>query len=276
MEYDVEELLPIVAKLSEKYTENESTSITYEKAQQLMNAVLYCIKESDYEKHTALQKETVLAKEAYELGYQNVVKNVKRAMHLYNKIMENFLSYGNICLEDTIQKGMPEFFKWYDSCFNPQDTILTLDYPVLRNLSKYRGIDAVYRYLSCIYIEQIFLTHFDSNYIITALSHYNNDYKNMLENLTQIIYQFILCHIIIGKKINETQFSENEIKQLNQKIRNTETNDLKEHLNSFTDYFVEQFYDNHIALKKYLYLSISDITIYFKQMAENDNFIFND
>ena len=44
MDYEMEELVPIVGKLAEKYTANESTSITYEKAEQLMGAVLYCRK----------------------------------------------------------------------------------------------------------------------------------------------------------------------------------------------------------------------------------------
>lgn len=37
--YSMEELLPVVAWLTRKYTSNESTSITYEKARQLMGAV---------------------------------------------------------------------------------------------------------------------------------------------------------------------------------------------------------------------------------------------
>lgn len=36
MDYEMEELVPIVGKLAEKYTSHESTSITYEKAEQLM------------------------------------------------------------------------------------------------------------------------------------------------------------------------------------------------------------------------------------------------
>ena len=35
MRYEMEELVPIVAKLAKRYTSGESTSITYEKAQQL-------------------------------------------------------------------------------------------------------------------------------------------------------------------------------------------------------------------------------------------------
>ena len=43
MEYRLEELLPAAAGLTEKYTSKESSSITYETAQMLMEAVIYCI-----------------------------------------------------------------------------------------------------------------------------------------------------------------------------------------------------------------------------------------
>jgi hypothetical protein len=45
MKYSQEELMPVVAKLAARYTSNESTSISYDKARQLMGAVIYCIKE---------------------------------------------------------------------------------------------------------------------------------------------------------------------------------------------------------------------------------------
>ena len=56
MEYEIEELVPIVATLAEKYTSKESSSITYEKAQQLMEAVLYCICEAGQTEQYSLRK----------------------------------------------------------------------------------------------------------------------------------------------------------------------------------------------------------------------------
>lgn len=47
MDYKMEDLLPVVAELAEKYTSKESTSLPYEKARQLMEAVLYCIREGE-------------------------------------------------------------------------------------------------------------------------------------------------------------------------------------------------------------------------------------
>ncbi len=45
MEYQMEELLPLAASLADKYTMGESSSVSYETAQMLMEAVLYCIQE---------------------------------------------------------------------------------------------------------------------------------------------------------------------------------------------------------------------------------------
>ena len=40
MDYTMEELIPVVAGLAGKFTSKESTSITYERANQLMEAVI--------------------------------------------------------------------------------------------------------------------------------------------------------------------------------------------------------------------------------------------
>ena len=42
----MEELVPIVGKLAGEYMGHASTSVTYETAEQLMEAVLYCVREA--------------------------------------------------------------------------------------------------------------------------------------------------------------------------------------------------------------------------------------
>lgn len=210
--YEIEELVPIVARLAHKMTGGESTSITYEKAQQLMEAVLYCIREWECEQEGAAQigsqmhvakpfqreqqesegqliqrGQRISAEQAYELGLACVTKKVKLSLALYNKMMETFDSYGNHCLQDTIVKGIPEFFKWYDVKFAPQDTILTLDYPVQEDLRKYTGVDAIWEYLCCIRQEQRYLGKLPRNFVVESLKSYCEDYEDMIENLRQIV-----------------------------------------------------------------------------------------
>lgn len=242
MKYKMEELVPIVAELSEKYAGKESSSITYEKAEQLMAAILYCIRESGMRgEQFALQTGNLSAKKAYEIGYDNVVKKVKNAMILYHEIIETFEAYDNICLKDTILKGMPEFFKWYDAKFNPQDTILTLDYPILTDMTKYKGIDAICIYLKGILMEQIFLKHFHYSQIVTILESYNPDYKNMIDNICGIVYQAVINNAFRGKEVT------------------------KEQVMGFTNQFVSQYYDENTNLKKYLAKAVPNIVFYLNQ-----------
>lgn len=43
MNHTMEELVPVVSWLAERYTQKDSTSVTYETAEMLMEAVIYCI-----------------------------------------------------------------------------------------------------------------------------------------------------------------------------------------------------------------------------------------
>lgn len=194
MEYSLEELLPVAAKLAEKYTGCESTSITNEKAQQLLGAVLYCIREQEETAEGVLLPDAGrrTAMEAYELGYSGVLKKAERIRELYNSCAQEFCSYGNRCLSDTFLKGVPAFLKYYDARFNPQQDILTYDYPLLRPIGERSGADAVYYYLSCIRLEQRFLNSFDRERVKEALDSSVEDFEEMLVNLSRTVYRELL------------------------------------------------------------------------------------
>lgn len=189
--YSIQELVPLVAELSAKYTGMESTSVTYEKAQQLMEAVLYCIHELEADDGQQLKMRGVnlSAREAYQLGYEKVIEKVKNMKAIYHELIKDFQYYGVECLRDTILEGIPGFLKWYDPIYNPQDTILTLDYPILDDLTGRYGIDIVYEYVKRVQLEQKFLQSFPKNYVEKILSAYCADYKLMVENISGIVLQ---------------------------------------------------------------------------------------
>lgn len=189
--YSMEELVPVVADLSFKYTGGDSTSITYEKADQLMEAVLYCITLTEMGNTLNVPslsgKDKLSAREAYKAGFELLKLKVKEALNLYNEILENFDDYDNRCLHDTFIKGMPEFFKRYDIFFAPQDEILMFDYPVLTDLTNLCGVLKAQIFLKCIKAEQGFLKGFDRNYVISLLSEYDCEYKEMIGNIPEIL-----------------------------------------------------------------------------------------
>lgn len=229
MVYEMEELVPIVADLARRYTANESTSLSYEKAQQLMEAVLYCIRETEQSGDCDLVfGKRILARNAYEQGYACVERKVHKALHSYHEILPKFVYYGNRCLYDTFIKGLPEFFKWYDVRFNPQDTLLTLDYPVLRDLTAYSGIDRISAYIDCIRVEQVFLTLFPELYVMEVLSRYDSGYRTMIDNLCEIVFISMTGHMLAGIPLTKIQMTDAEYAKAADVLNVTEISILHE------------------------------------------------
>ena len=262
MRYEMEELIPVTGKLVEQYTGGESTSVTYEKAEQLMEAVLYCIHEMEQANlHCLSTKEKIPADLAYETGLQYVEEKVKNALDLYNQMLPEFVSYENECIYDTFVKGIPEFFRRYDSRFEPQNTILTLDYPVMKELSGYQGIDKIYEFLRCICAEQRFLNALPGDYVRDVLLKYNRDYHVMIDNLCEIVYAAVLCRILAGKNLSDRALTRDDYDKINQYFKNTERAIVTAYLGAVTKELVKKYYDNDRFLMDYLMRAVKEIAI---------------
>lgn len=268
--YEAEDLVPIVAELAKRYTSGESSSISYEAAGQLMEAVLYCIRE--FEKGEAFSLTTgknLPARRCYERGLELVEKKVQDALKLYNRMMLYFSSYGNRCLQDTVEKGMPEFFKWYDYRLNPQNTLLTLDYPILMDLSANTGIDRVYGYLLCIQLEQKFLRKIPRDFVIGALSEYDSRYQWMIDNLCEVVLFKVIRYIILDKNLTESDFSAEELSNLQKTVREKSLEELREMLREIVDELVDEYFEKDDTMKTYLYAAIQNISVRMKGMEDD-------
>ena len=272
MKYEMEDLVPIVAKLAEGYTSKESTSITYERAQQLMEAVLYSIREAEKAgQFSLIQKDELSTERMYAIGVKCVEDKTKETLDLYNGIMTHFSSYGNQCLYDTVVKGLPEFFKWYDCRYDPQNTILTLDYPILMDISEQTGIDKIYDFLFCIQLEQIFLNKFPPEYVMEILSKYDKQYKLMIENLCEIVLMNVISHMLAGKEIFILDFEPEEYLKMQTLIQKENLSYLREKLKNAVKVLVREYYENDEKLTEYLYKAVDNIAVRMKCAADYGN-----
>lgn len=273
MNFELEELLPIVSKLAEKYTAFESTSITYEKAEQLMGAVLYCIHEAETNGSDSLfSTDGTSAKQVYEAGLRCVEEKTKLSLEIYNKMVSGFVHYGNRCLNDTVINGLPEFFKWYDVKFEPQNTILTLDYPVLTNLSDCSGIDKIYEYSTCICLEQKFLGRFPESYVIEVLSKYNALYQDMIDNICEVVLMNVLVRILANGPLSEQPLEGVDYIKVQEIFHQYDIENIKNHLKDATKTFVREYYENHDVLSQYLVNAVDDIVVRLKYIVDSDFF----
>lgn len=188
-DYTMEELLPLLNEKVKRYTSNESTSIPYAKAEQLMGAVLYLI-QGAFEQENAqklLQGMKIPAERAYEIGMEKRRAKVQEALQFYHQILEEYVDIPNELYRAVIKEGMPEFFRRYDLEFCPQDHILTLDYPLSRTIKNKQGIDLIYAYLRQFRGEQRYLSRFSLYDIQMMLEDYHTGYEGLCINIYEIV-----------------------------------------------------------------------------------------
>lgn len=185
--YTPEDLVPVVGKLTEEFTVKESSSVTYERARQLMEAVIYCIAHVDTKEHLLMTHSVLPAKEAYRIGYDAVIEKTKKTKEKYHELITFFDSYDNRNYRDTVEKALPGFFLYYDVKFAPVETIITMDYPVFGIDTDLEGIDMIEQYIDAIWQEQCYLLKFPRNYVISELRSFHPQYEREYFNLKEII-----------------------------------------------------------------------------------------
>ena len=186
-QYSMEDLIPIVGTLAEKFTAKESSSITYDKARQFMEAVIYCIAHCEVRSNSIITTNVLPAKDVYQLGYNTVIETVQKTQNKYNQLMEFFDHYNNLNYQDTVEKALSGFFLYYDVKFAPMDHIITMDYPVFGLNLTLEGIDLIKQYIDAIWEEQSYLMRFPRNYIISELRSFHPHYEKEFINLKEIL-----------------------------------------------------------------------------------------
>ena len=248
--YKMEDLVPLVLKLAEKYTSKESSSISYHTTEVLMEAVVYCIHHGQGNSH-----------QAYESGYKAVIDKVMECKKIYETIFDEFDSYENKAYFDTVIHGIPGFFMKYDAKFQPQNAILTFDYPTLIDPGKMEGVDAVYAYLEAVRLEQMFLGKIQRQLIIELLYRYHPEYKNLFVNTVVIVLRTILGSMMIGKKETFLQIETQDLEAIKKYLENKDEKTLESEINGLIKILVDHFYDGNRSLIQYLTLDSSDFSI---------------
>ncbi|MDD6306341.1 MAG: DUF6179 domain-containing protein [Clostridiales bacterium] len=262
--YSMEELVPVVAELAEKYTSKESTSVSYETAEKMMDAAIYTIGilyfDGDGDKNSPAGEKLLSPKAAYETGYERIVQKVKEIQKLYNEMILKFNAYGNENYYDTVTKAIPGFFQFYNARFSPQDHLITMDYPTLAPLGDKRGITAIETYLKYICMEQWFLHKIPEDYVISVLTGFQANYKRQFYNICRIILRHLLCSALIGKTLGETA-AKRDYEDLCGKIVSCEKEQLENLFVNILKSLIKQQYEGNENLFWYLAQDIKDFVI---------------
>ena len=271
--YSLNELLPILKELTEKYTSKESTSITYEKANQLMGAINYCIGEwerNETSKNDLMESNKVEAYYAYKIGYDLIKQKVNQLRNQYNEVSSYFKSYENRNYEDTFIIGIPQFFLRYDPLFDPHNHIITMDYPIIgkQPYEIYTGVDAMDMYIHAIELEQRFFSKLPDDLVFSILNNLPMNYKNYYFNICSIVLRNILISFTMKEKYKG---KENEYYILLKCMcLQTKREELEYNFKKELALFIQKYYENDTCLLKYLSLDLTDFVIELQNAANNN------
>lgn len=274
-----EELLKIVAKRIKKFTSNESTSVTYQTARQLMLSVIYCIKDEPVsltkntnmnQKYELIDLDQIKLEEAFYTGLKNKKEKIQKAKKLYATILCAFDAYNVECYHETIMKGMKCFFERYDVEFDATNHILTLDYPLLFAATNLEGIDLIYEYLLRTYLEQKFLSGFDRNEILALLRAYHNGYKDLIINVAGIVLTNSLACVMVNHIFSTLSISNEERSKVKIICESKTVQEIEELLSTSLSILMEQNYKEDGSLRDYLSTKIHDIAYEIKFAISNN------
>lgn len=264
-EYEMEELIPIVADLTEQYTSKESTSVTYERAKYLMEAVLYCIQACESE-YALVGKDGLSAREAYRMGYEKIQEKISNAKKQYAQMLPKFRSYGNENYQDTFFCGIAGFFEQYDSRFAPQENIITMDYPVLLPMNRFSGIYAVEKYLWCIRMEQIFFNEFEECYVMEILQSFQKGYQKEFYNLCSIFFRHILGKMMVVMMSSEDETEAYTVLEIY--LKEHSQKQIRELAGRSLHILIQQHWTGNEDLEKYLELDLDNFVTDLQNGAE--------
>lgn len=265
--YIIEEILLVLAELTGKYTSGESSSVTYEKAQQLMGAILYCIRGCG-QNHVPSSKR-LSARQAYLAGYEIVLQKVKKTRENYNEMISSFCSYGNKNYDDTVTKAVAGFFLYYDARFAPQETLITMDYPTLRNVGTRTGIDAVEDYVKWISLEQEFMGQMPESYVCDILRRFQRSYQKQFYNICRIVLRHILGCMLIRKTTGEEP-EPDDYQNLKKMIQECSKDQLKDLFAGSIDGMIREKWKDNQELGDYLKADIDDFVPELLMACENN------
>lgn len=189
------QLMSLLKDLIIKYTHGESTSVKVETAQSILLSVFYSIDAlmfsfNNPEDAIGLLRSDNIAK-IYKKSFDIVSLCLEETKSLFHTTKNNKLDFPVKAYHSTIDEALPDFFNNYDIMFKAQDTMASMDYPLLFDDMSIKGIYYIKQYLEKLEIETHFCRMFAKNDINHLLFNYGRayglDYREALINVFEIV-----------------------------------------------------------------------------------------
>lgn len=202
-------IMNLLGKAICDFTNNESSSVRTETAEGILQSLLYSM---DYylmklpslqQSMEAIQQINII--EIYKRGLALVNSDIQLARQLLQDVQSTRIPVSLVAYNDTID-GLGEFFRSYDVKFDAQNTVVSIDYPLLFDDFSRTGIDYIKRYLEHLKLENELCSRFppeDINLLLEGYGRlYGLDYTQPLINISELVLKNALCTVLTGREVD--------------------------------------------------------------------------
>lgn len=225
------ELLELLSKEVERYTNDESTSIPVEKAQELLQSITYSIGSYlksllDCSVQVKLLQEEKLST-LFLQGMQTVEHRKASAQAQLTRLTQGCLRLDNIAYQDTILTGLPKFFHDYNIEFAAHDTPADIDYPTFILLTDLIGVEYMEEYLRRMCLENDFLSCFSTTVLNQLIRSFDQEASHMLINLFELTLINALGCKLLDKETKILDIDSQELVWLQEKLSKLSKEELR-------------------------------------------------
>lgn len=212
------QILDILKEKIRYYTKDESSSVKVEVAERIMLSIYYTLG-LFLKKIGSIKEAVVLIKNKgirylFNNGEKILKARVDECSKLLKYIQETKIMTKNYAYIDSVDYGIPLFFKDYDIDYGSHETVGSIDYPLANDEMKLVGIEYIEEYLRKIALENKFCSFFDILEIEALLKGFKKNSNEMLINIFQLVLTNYLGCILLGKIGKSLEITEQDRKYL--------------------------------------------------------------
>lgn len=247
------------------YTKDNSSSVMVELAESILQCIDYTI--GVYLK-TLDNIDAIMGKlrhmklwEMLKQGQGIIHDKILESKKLLLKINENKLKVDNYSYNDTIDYGIPLFFKEYNDFFAAHESPGSIDYQLCIDNMNYVGIEYIYNYLRTLCLENDFCNNFSISDINKLLKGYDKKCELLLINIFELLIINCLGLIICGKDLKSINISSLDRNYIKNKLDKLSLEELQEKLLKCGKLCCEELYIKDKALISYIKKAVIKVSL---------------
>lgn len=220
------DIMNLLKDLILRYTKGESTSVTVETSESLLNSILYAIDfymlKLDNPEAAVMELKEKDIRQIYESGIELIRVCSIDTKKLYGKIKRNKLKLELEPYNTTIEE-ISCFFEEYNIVFGAHNGMGSIDYPLVFDDMTVRGVSYIKNYLEHLEIETEFCRLFSENEINKILAQYEKvcrlSHNIELINIFEILINNSIFSVLCGNEARQLNITKYQFNKINEKLK---------------------------------------------------------